>query len=177
MAKRTFSRCPRCERTPAEVDQPFYGNGYCRECGAAYHRERRQDPAVRARIQANGRARYAANPEIYRAEVRAWGQALRLAAITAYGHACACCEETAYEFLAIDHTDQVGAQHRKANNLVGGARFYRWLRDQGYPSEGFQCLCHNCNTSLGHYGYCPHRPEVVRPVVRGPKRTIRPMKA
>jgi hypothetical protein len=31
-----------------------------------------------------------------------------------------------------------------------------YLRTHGYPS-GFRVLCHNCNFSFGHYGYCPHQ--------------------
>jgi hypothetical protein len=25
--------------------------------------------------------------------------------------------------------------------------------------DGFQVLCHNCNMSIGLYGYCPHQTE------------------
>jgi hypothetical protein len=39
-----------------------------------------------------------------------------------------------------------------------GRAFFAWLKRQGWP-EGFQVLCHNCNSSKGYYGYCPHEKE------------------
>jgi hypothetical protein len=66
---------------------------------------------------------------------------------------CACCGETAYEFLAIDHINGGGRQDRITN---GYGRLYDVLRRRGYPS-GFRVLCHNCNQAIGHYGFCPHQ--------------------
>src|SRR6266850_6520947 len=59
-----------------------------------------------------------------------------------YGGACACCGETAFEFLCIDHVNGGGSQHRKSIGF--GYNFYKWLIDQGFPG-GFRVLCHNCN--------------------------------
>ena len=71
-----------------------------------------------------------------------------------YGNRCSCCGETTPEFLAIDHINNDGAQHRK---LVGGGdRLYRWLIANNFP-DGFQLLCHNCNVAKGIYGMCPHQ--------------------
>jgi hypothetical protein len=28
----------------------------------------------------------------------------------------------------------------------------------GTPHPDYRVLCHNCNTALGFYGYCPHQP-------------------
>jgi hypothetical protein len=67
--------------------------------------------------------------------------------------ACACCGEDHIEFLAIDHIEGGGTQHRKA--LGVGDRFYLWLMREDYPS-GYRVLCHNCNSALGMFGYCPH---------------------
>lgn len=64
---------------------------------------------------------------------------------------CACCRESQYEFLSIDHIDGGGAQHRKEI----GSGLYAWLRRNGFP-KGFRVLCHSCNQSIGAYGYCPH---------------------
>jgi hypothetical protein len=64
---------------------------------------------------------------------------------------CACCEESNLEFLSIDHINGNGANHRKEI----GVRLEQWLWKMGFP-EGFRILCHNCNQSLGAYGYCPH---------------------
>jgi hypothetical protein len=76
---------------------------------------------------------------------------LRQKIISAYGGKCACCGESRIEFLGIDHIGGGGNKHRKSikNNL------YSWLVKQNFP-KGFRMLCHNCNQSLGHYGYCPH---------------------
>ena len=64
---------------------------------------------------------------------------------------CACCDETRYEFLTIDHINGGGKQHLKKI----GWHIARWLIKNNYPS-GFRVLCLNCNFAFGHYGYCPH---------------------
>jgi hypothetical protein len=79
---------------------------------------------------------------------------LRMEILLSYGGMCACCGEKRYEFLGIDHINGNGAQHRRDNNLKGGTSFYKWLIKNNYP-EGFRVLCHNCNFSRGHLGYCP----------------------
>jgi hypothetical protein len=66
---------------------------------------------------------------------------------------CACCGETTYEFLCIDHINGGGAQHAQE---IGRGKIYRWLINNSFPI-GFRVLCHNCNLSLGYYGYCPHQ--------------------
>lgn len=68
---------------------------------------------------------------------------------------CACCGESNIVFLAIDHINGGGGRHRREIN-AGGAMFYRWLRDNGYP-EGFRVLCHNCNMATTHGRTCPHQ--------------------
>lgn len=68
---------------------------------------------------------------------------------------CSCCGESTREFLALDHTNGGGNKHRKELGINAGFVFYRWLQKNNYP-EGFRVLCHNCNLSLGYYGYCPH---------------------
>ena len=65
---------------------------------------------------------------------------------------CECCGENNLEFLALDHTNGGGGKHRKTLKeylpLV--------LKRKNYP-VGYRVLCHNCNCSLGYYGYCPHK--------------------
>lgn len=63
---------------------------------------------------------------------------------------CECCAEDKLEFLALDHTNGGGNKHKKEVRHV-----YRWIKKNGFP-PGFRVLCHNCNQSLGAYGYCPH---------------------
>lgn len=67
---------------------------------------------------------------------------------------CQCCGENHIEFLTIDHINNDGAKDRK-KGLMGHV-FYKWLIKNGFP-EGYRILCYNCNCSLGHLGYCPHK--------------------
>jgi hypothetical protein len=71
------------------------------------------------------------------------------------GIKCICCGETDVAHLCLDHINNNGSEERKESGTKGGFVFYLWLRKQGYPS-GYRVLCHNCNGSLGAYGYCPH---------------------
>jgi hypothetical protein len=69
---------------------------------------------------------------------------------------CACCGETEYKFLAIDHINGGGLKQRretKTHNLES------WINKSKYPA-GFQILCHNCNAAKGFYGECPHKTNV-----------------
>ena len=92
--------------------------------------------------------------EVKRRQIQAYHRRLRIAALAAYGNACQCCGETTYEFLAIDHTDGGGNEHRR--EIGSGSRLlYRWLAKHEYP-DGFRVLCHNCNSARGYYGFCPH---------------------
>lgn len=79
---------------------------------------------------------------------------LRKEVIKKYGNKCACCKENRFEFLAIDHTNGGGNEHRK---IIGqGYAILFWIRKNNYP-KGFRVLCNNCNGAFGHYGYCPHQ--------------------
>lgn len=76
-------------------------------------------------------------------------------AIRLYGGSCACCGISTYEFLAIDHINGGGTKERKAK-WPNSQSFYRWLKDH-YAPETYRILCHNCNSAMGYYGYCPHQ--------------------
>jgi len=76
-----------------------------------------------------------------------------------YGGKCKCCDESRWQFLTMDHIDGNGAKHRKelfGDHAHGGAMFYRWLKQQGFPKDNYRLLCYNCNCSIGFHGYCPH---------------------
>lgn len=79
--------------------------------------------------------------------------ATRIEVIQHYGGCCACCGESRYEFLSIDHVGGTGASHRRDQPTA--YKIIRWLRKNGYP-PGFRVLCYNCNCAIGFYGYCPH---------------------
>jgi len=78
---------------------------------------------------------------------------LRNEVLKAYGSKCACCGEIQPEFLAVDHINNDGAEHRR----TVGTGLYQWLRKNGFPKEVFQLLCHNCNFAKAKYGVCPHQ--------------------
>lgn len=78
---------------------------------------------------------------------------IRSEVLQRYGGKCACCGESQAGFLAIDHVNNDGAQHRRETKY---GNLPVWLRQNGYPS-GFQILCHNCNLAKGFYGKCPHK--------------------
>src|SRR3990167_6865126 len=68
---------------------------------------------------------------------------------------CACCGESVIQFLTINHTDGrygSGNKHRKS---LDSMEISRWLVRNDFP-DGFNVLCHNCNSASGHYGECPH---------------------
>lgn len=86
-------------------------------------------------------------------------QQLRQEALIYYGGnppKCACCGEIIIEFLTIDHIG--GGGHKHSQKIGGSGNLYRWLKKNDYPL-GFRVLCYNCNSCLGHYGYCPHQRE------------------
>lgn len=84
---------------------------------------------------------------------------LRNDVIAGYGGRCACCGESQYEFLSLDHVNGGGTIHLKGNKMGGDKRVhYRDARNRNYPPD-YRILCHNCNFALGHYGHCPHDKE------------------
>ena len=77
--------------------------------------------------------------------------------VEAYGGRCACCGDANIEFLCIDHKGNWG--HSDEKNSRGGKGLYLRLKRLNYPKDRYRLLCHNCNFSIGIYGYCPHHPE------------------
>jgi hypothetical protein len=126
----TDAACGRC----GELNRT--GAGKCRTCNKRYfmmrHREHREEERFR--------------------QFR-FHQSLRRLVIGHYGGKCACCDEERLEFLAIDHIKGGGNKHRKTNDVQN---IYAWIKRNNFPT-GFRVLCHNCNMSLGFYGYCAHR--------------------
>lgn len=110
-----------------------------------------KDPAKRRESR---RLRGEANKEKQRQYQRNWRKQCRLEAIAHYGGKCKCCGEDRHEFLSFDHINGGGSKERQQTNL-SGADFARKLKKLGWP-DYIRLLCHNCNLSLGFYGYCPH---------------------
>lgn len=110
------------------------------------------------KILAKGKKYRQEHAETYNAASQRWSRALRDDVLRHYGGdppSCACCGESAREFLAIDHVDGGGSKQRKALRMHSGTQFLGWLRKNNYP-PGFRVLCHNCNSARGFYGACPH---------------------
>jgi hypothetical protein len=80
----------------------------------------------------------------------------RLEMLNAYGAKCVCCFLDRVEFLAIDHVNNNGAEHRKE---VPASAMYKFLKSLDWPKDDYQILCHNCNTAKWIYGQCPHQSE------------------
>lgn len=93
------------------------------------------------------------------AVAKAWRYKTRKKVIEHYGGKCKCCGESKFEFLAIDHINGEGLKDRKClgkTYYLNGVAFYRYIINNNYPDK-YRLLCHNCNMSLGFYGYCPHK--------------------
>lgn len=71
-----------------------------------------------------------------------------------YGSSCACCGETEYMFLTIEHRNGNGSAHRKR---VGASNVPHDIIKNGYPEE-YEVLCYNCNCGKNiNKGICPHK--------------------
>jgi len=138
-AHRTPDVCHRC-RAPLIRGQNWTIKAKrCKACNAARSKEL-----------------YHRNPAPRRAYMKQYYKNLRAEVLAAYGGQCACCGENHVEFLNVDHVDGTGAAHRRT---VPGNRILQWLKLRGFPKDGFQLLCWNCNCAKGVYGRCPHESE------------------
>lgn len=126
-------------------------------CKQYYQRNKdRLKQQVKAYREANvDKARAASN----RSNKLRW-QEVKLAVLTRFGGKCECCGETGIEFLTVDHINNDGNAHRKVMKSTFGG-IYGWLAKNGYPKDGLQLLCWNCNMAKrANNGVCPHqRPE------------------
>lgn len=129
----------------------------------AYNKEssRKYYLANHARINERHKAYWAKNKQKYKEYHRKKNLELKRLVLCHYSVGpvpkCACCGEVNQEFLAIDHINGNGNKHRESLGFKagGGSSFYTWLVKNNFP-EDFRVLCHNCNFSIGLYGYCPH---------------------
>ena len=114
-----------------------------REISSAHYKKNREHIVARRKAR--------------RAEINEWRtqhiRELRAKCIQLYGGKCECCGETRPEFLAFDHINGGGTKQRKS---LGG-HFVEWLASRPAKDPGIRVLCHNCNSALAFYGYCPHQ--------------------
>ena len=106
------------------------------------------------------------NPDLYNQRTKISNYKHKYEVMLHYGGnppKCACCGETEYRFLTIDHINGGGHKHRESLKHNGGSIFlYYWLIKNNFP-EGYQVLCMNCNFTKHHNKklYCPvHHPEL-----------------
>ncbi len=91
-------------------------------------------------------------------------QEWRKRVIQGYGGCCACCGETQYEFLSIDHKEYRACEEQdKFGRYLTTTELCKIIIQENFP-DTYQLLCYNCNMALGIWGYCPHHPEIRRPV-------------
>ena len=152
--------CLRCGRTlPLEAFSPspkglLGRDSRCKECRRAAYAD---DPDARQRNNAASRRYRERNRDMIREKLRRKHREKRVRLLQRYGGSCVCCGETKFEFLAIDHEHGGGARER---SQMKPHDYYRRLLKALKPLPGYRVLCHNCNASLGFYGYCPHaRPD------------------
>ena len=107
------------------------------------------------KISAYHKYQYSIRSEEMKEKVRLHRIAQRKKCFEYYGDKCDCCGESHYEFLVFDHINGGGNKHRKE---INGMDMAKWLIENNFP-KGFRVLCQNCNSALGHYGYCPHQRE------------------
>jgi len=98
----------------------------------------------------------AKNPLKYCTTAAAYRADIKNQVFSAYGNKCDCCGEDNLDYLAVDHIHNDGGRHRKSLGISAGSAFYKWIVDNDFPSF-LRLLCHNCNSSLGHLNYCPHK--------------------
>ena len=125
---------------------------YKEKTNAEYHVEwRLKNPTKTSEYHANYENK---NPGINNEQQKKHKKKVRFEVLSHYSNGvptCACCGEMVLEFLCIDHINGGGSRDRKKTS----SNIYAWLRKNAYPL-GFRVLCHNCNSALGFYGYCPH---------------------
>lgn len=163
----TSRLCKGCGTTFPLTTEYFYAapatksgfHGKCKKCfGIDNNRRYMGSPERHEANRKAAREYYKNNVAKVREYAKQHNQDLRRAALNAYSNndpKCACCGENTFEFLAIDHINGGGNQHRKTIGCGSGSGTYTWLKANNYP-VGFRVLCHNCNQTLGNYGKCPH---------------------
>ncbi len=146
-----FKTCIKCGETKNILEFSTRGKdrgpdarrSNCKKCGVKYQRNSLEsNPERKSKVCKQRKKCH-----------RDWKELI----IGVYGGRCACCGEDRIEFLCVDHINVGGNKHRESLGKRG-RHIYYWLRDNNYP-DGFRVLCHNCNFSLGAYGYCPHKEE------------------
>lgn len=155
--------CRDC-RIPKPLSEFYLKLGYyasaCKECDKArtrnWYQEIKDDSGFIEKNNARAAMWNRENKEKRNKKLREYHRHLKMEVILAYGGKCACCGESNFYFLTLDHINDDGAGHRKEVST----RMYVWARANGYP-ESLQVLCYNCNCAkaFSGFGQCPHKVE------------------
>ena len=137
-----IASCRACPR-PAETHSRF-----CLDCNSLPEAERNRKAA--AFYQKHFRK---CLPEFVTKTKLDYRHALRREGIAAYGGKCACCGETEFDFLTLEHEQP--PPKAKSGRRLTGAKAWAPLKAAGWPA-GHTVLCFNCNCAKGAYGSCPH---------------------
>lgn len=152
--------------------QKRYKLGLCGYCGKNKHEEGKKTCSECLRKNKNRYSKSDKNIQLTRAsEIR---KERKIRIFKYYGGICSCCGESELMFLALDHIDGGGNEHRRVignnkNNRCGSSstQFYKWVEKNNYP-DFLQILCHNCN--MGKHlngGVCPHQTKSDKPPLLG----------
>jgi len=166
----------KCKSCDVMIEDRGHSARYCKTCRAERTKELRNasfkraynDPRRKRKLKRFARRNLTrwmsipGNREALRARERARHLKLKLEAIARFGGKCACCGETKYQFLSLDHVDGDGAEHRRGYGLKSPAstrrpHFLRLLKRDGWKTKSkLQVLCMNCHIAIDLWGGCPH---------------------
>src|SRR4030042_1610622 len=131
MQRRYDNICPRCGENPRRKT----GGGYCKPCSTKHQAEWREKNRKR-RQQSD----------------REWTRKRKYEIYKLYGGKCACCGESNFAFLTIDHINGGGNEERRKYH----SQTWKLVIKNGYPKT-YQLLCYNCNNAKHNFGTCPHQ--------------------
>lgn len=160
-------KCNKCNRTFPATPEFFFSKKHgrfgisalCKECD--YLRKldwnKKNNEKVNATCRKVQAKRKTKNPFYQRDYVRKKKLEIKLELFAGYGNKCACCGETTFEFLSLDHINGDGNLDRKrfGRSSYRTINMYREVIASGFPNS-FQVLCFNCHFAKDFYGYCPH---------------------
>ena len=168
LASGDTSYCGKCRRSRTDADVRKRAlrarRGRCTKCGGGSPvAGRRWCASCCAEKRAYRRAKHR------RETRRRREREIRRVVINRYGGRCACCGESAFDALVIDHVRGGGNNDRKRNGNI-----YRRLFRVARRQRGFRVLCHTCNhIARPHGGRCACQDDATRQDVMGTEKNRR----
>jgi hypothetical protein len=120
----------------------------------------------RDKTKISARKFYQKNKEYFKAHARKQYYGYKRRCIEAYSdgkNCCACCGESIFEFLTLDHINGDGAKHReeitgKKRVPRSGQELFHYFCTNNFPDKDrLQVLCWNCNCGKRTAKVCPHQ--------------------